>query len=179
MSLARYLSKLAARLSSDGKVPTSALGAGAVLQIVSVTKTDTWSATTQTFVDITGLAATITPRDANSKILVIVDLALGPEASNASIPRILRDSTPVYVGDAAGVRPQGLGQAYSGNAAGTVRHGGVFVDSPASASSITYKAQLRSTGLVIQYVNRTNRDTNSADYDARGVSSITLMEIAG
>ena len=52
-----------------GALPSTVIGAGSVLQVVSVTKEDTFStATVGTFVDITGLSATITPLSTSSKI---------------------------------------------------------------------------------------------------------------
>jgi hypothetical protein len=165
--------------ASTGTVlTTTSPKTGNVIQVVSTAKTDTWSATTQTFTDITGLSVTITPSSSSSKILVLLDLACGVEASNAALPRILRNGTAIYVGDAAGSRPQASGQAYTGNAYAMVRSGSIYLDSPATTSAVTYKAQLRSTGLVIQYVNQTGRDANDPNYDARGASSITVMEIA-
>ena len=44
------------------KVATDFLGAGAVGQIVSVTKTDSFSTTSTSLADITGFTAAITPQ---------------------------------------------------------------------------------------------------------------------
>ena len=53
-----------------GVVAGGALPAGSILQVVSVTKTDSFTTSSSSFVDITGLSATITPSSASSKILV-------------------------------------------------------------------------------------------------------------
>ena len=57
---------------------------------------------------------------------------------------------------------------------------GMFLDSPATTSATTYKIQgtLGSTYNGTFYLNRTKNDSDN-DYGARGVSSITVMEIAG
>ena len=51
-------------LSSVTALPTG-LG-GKVLQVVTVAKTDTFSTSSNTFVDITGLSASITPSNASN-----------------------------------------------------------------------------------------------------------------
>jgi hypothetical protein len=56
---------------TKGAIESSAIGAGAVLQVISTTKTDTFSVTNSDFVDVTGLSVTITPTSATSKILVM------------------------------------------------------------------------------------------------------------
>lgn len=160
-----------------GTTTKEMLPAGTVIQVVQAVKTDVFSTSSQAFVTVTGLSLSITPLSATSKILVVSDVAIGPEASNAVIPRLTRNGTPIYVGDAAGVRPIGMGQYYPANSAGIVKSGGYFLDSPNTTSPVLYEFQMRTTGVVVQYVNRTNRDSNLADYDARGSSSITLMEI--
>ena len=48
------------------KVPVTALGAGAVGQIVSVTKTDSFSTTSTSLADLTGFTASITPQATSS-----------------------------------------------------------------------------------------------------------------
>jgi hypothetical protein len=53
-----------------------------------------------------------------------------------------------------------------------------FLDSPATTSSTTYKLQILSDNASTIAINRNVRDDNAA-YDPRGVSTITVMEIAG
>ena len=45
-----------------------------VVQVVSTTKTDTFSTTSESFTDITGLSATITPSSSQNKILFCYEL---------------------------------------------------------------------------------------------------------
>ena len=152
---------------------------GNVLQVLQTTKTDTFSVASTTFTDITGLSVSITPTSTSSKILVLIDLSLGPTASSAGLARLVRDSLPLYLGDSAGSRPSSLIQAFTGSSYFTVRSGGIFLDSPASVSSVTYKLQLASTDGSINYMNRTAGDRDTSGYDGRTASSITVMEIAG
>jgi hypothetical protein len=152
--------------------------AGSVLQVLSTPKTDTFSTASTSFVDITGLSVAITPRAASSKILIIVGLSLGATAGSFSAqPRLMRDSTAIFVGDAAGSRTQAA-MMYEVAAAASIPGSIVFLDSPATTSATTYKMQLRSNnGSFTVYVNRGVTDTDNSAF-ARTVSSITVMEIA-
>ena len=52
-----------------------------------------------------------------------------------------------------------------------------FLDSPSSTSALTYKVQARVNSNPTLYINRTGADAN-ADYSSRGISTLTVMEIA-
>jgi hypothetical protein len=54
----------------------------------------------------------------------------------------------------------------------------VFVDSPATASAVTYKIQITglSGGGLTSFVNRSSRD-DSAGYSLRAVSIINVIEV--
>ena len=158
--------------------------AGNILQVKSVTKSDTFTTTgTNSFVDVTGLSVAITPTSTSNKILVLYDLNWGSTAGHVSC-RMMRDSTPIKVGDAAGSnRPRATGQSYfAGNDQyDIVLQAGTFLDSPNSTSSVTYKWQVgtpASTGYTI-YVNRQGAEDNGDQlYNGRVASSITVMEVA-
>jgi hypothetical protein len=162
-------------------VPASAMPAGSVLQVVTVNKTDTFSLSSQTFTDITGLSASITPSATSSKILVLASVMIGADLDFAYI-RLLRDSTVIDVGDAAGSRPQVTGAisyASSSQIYNTSQIPVLFLDSPATTNATTYKFQLRSgstAGPV--YINRTSGDRDTVNYEWRTPSNIVLMEIA-
>ena len=87
---------------SQTKVATDFLGAGAVGQIVSVTKTDSFSTTSTSLADITGFTASITPQATSSKILVLSSFAWGSDKSPYPKFTLLRGSTEINVGDALG-----------------------------------------------------------------------------
>ena len=172
-------------------VPASAMPAGSVLQVVQAIKTDSMAAAPGAlWADVPGqggagaFSATITPSSASSKILIMVDMK-GAGAVDASImrTRLVRGSTPIYVGDAAGNRPQSLSQFYVASAAATfhiVQLGGTFLDSPNTTGSTTYKLQFGGDNTVtVLYINRAQSDRNGANSDSRVAASIILMEIAG
>jgi hypothetical protein len=93
--------------------------------------------------------------------------------------RLVRDSTAIGVGDAAGSRIQAYTPRQNGidtNNAHTSTL--LFLDSPATTSAIIYAVQIRAISATTIHVNRTVTDTDNNEY-ARGVSTITLMEVAG
>ena len=168
-----------------GQVPDANAPSGSVIQVVQVVKTDPAAGTIgAVWADISGMSASITPSSASSKILVIVDIKGSGGAGYSVIrTRLLRNSTPIYVGDAASNRPQSLGQYYQGSQADNIHYiaqlGGTFLDSPATTSSVTYKVQVGADGTSqVIFLNRTQGDRDVTTYDSRVAASITLMEIA-
>ena len=150
---------------------------GTVLQIQSTIKTDTFSMTSTTFADVTGLSVSITPKSTTSKIFVMAAVSgTGQLAATNFFGRLMRDSTAIAVADAASSRTQ------STIAARDQDNGSVmpvmFLDSPATVSAVTYKIQVRSQGSgSAVYINRTGPDSDSAT-TARTVSSITVFEVS-
>ena len=180
---------MASELRVDKIVPVDGVpsgGGGGVVQVKSVTKTDTFTKPTNTtaFVDITGLSVSITPKFNTSKILVMYDLCWGIDDGHGSM-RLMRDSTPIKVGDASGSRTQATGHWHdggsnSGDQYDIVQHSGTFLDSPATTSSTTYKLQVGSPNQASYtvFINRSGHDSNSA-WEGRTCSTITVMEVSG
>ena len=158
-------------------VPTG--GGGGIVQIKSTTKTNTFSTTSHSFTDVTGLSVSITPTSTSSKIFIIAYVT-GQGNSNARENfKLLRNSTEICQGDAAGNRPRCFGAIYAIGDHETPRTTTVnFLDSPNTTSAITYKIQVsngNSSGSV--HVNRANDDTDSVAH-ARTASTITVMEVS-
>lgn len=154
-------------------------GAFRTLQVVSTNKTDTFTTTSTSFVDITGLSASITPQASTNKVLVIVTLSVGDDPTvTQTQSRLLRDATVINVGDAAGSRTQAAQQTKSVSNGVQTAHAYVFLDSPATTSATTYKVQLATAGATqTSAVNRSIADANN-NSGARTVSNITVMEIS-
>ena len=169
-------------LTVAGGVPswaTPAGGGGKVLQVVSTTKTDTFTTSSTTFVDITGLSVSITPSSATSKIMVFTSLQdSGLADSNSATTRLMRDSTAIFVGDASSSRGQSSADVRGGIASNRVgsSQAPMTLDAPATTSALTYKVQIRTLTAGTCYVNRGSVDTDNADH-TRTASSITVMEI--
>jgi hypothetical protein len=160
-------------------VASTTATSGTVLQVASTTKTDTFTTTSSTYVDITGLSVSITPKSTSSKILVQYKvMASNATTSEGGYIKLVRDSTDIYVGDAAGSRIRVSSQFWISNTYIAEDVSGTHLDSPASTSSITYKIQTRLASAGTVTINRPGNDAD-ASYTARGTSSITVMEIAG
>tara|TARA_R110002020_G_scaffold146610_1_gene321297 strand:+ start:468 stop:1043 length:576 start_codon:yes stop_codon:yes gene_type:complete len=154
----------------------SASGLGKIGQVLSDTKTDTTSISSATFAQISGLTISITPSATSSKILCFAQLSLGND-STTNYLRLMRDTTSIFQSDAASNRPQAT---FGYNASGQynmVTVPMVYLDSPSSTSAITYSIYWRSDGSATSYLNRTVGDRDTANYDPRGTSSITVMEV--
>ena len=164
-------------LPVDG-APTG--GGGGIIQVVSTTKTDTFDTTSTSFVDITGLSVSITPKFSTSKILVTyhTNASMEDDGYRGGL-RLMRDSTAIFVGDSAGSRPQLSNHLVE--ATGTQQqfsYSGQTLDSPATTSAVTYKVQAISldSGRQIN-INKSYGDNNDA-LNGRTASSITVMEVS-
>ena len=171
-------------VSSGSAVLTSAstanFPAGSVLQVVQVKKTDTFSATSQAWVDVTGLSVSITPTSATNKILV--SFSVNWSATSHSDLKLVRDSTDIAIGDTAGSRTRSTSHIYRGFNNGyydTPTASMMWLDSPATTSSTTYKIQVACpySASYYVYINSTGNDADGT-YNGRNVSTITLMEIS-
>lgn len=151
---------------------------GQVVQVVSVTKTDTFSTSSTSMVDVTGLSAAITPRKSSNKILAILSLALnGQSTVGAHAQLVLSGVSAIGIGDAASARTRSTITSVGNAAYVSGSHTAHFLHSPGSASELTYKVQaMTGQGGTTLYVNRSQNDADSAD-SGRGISSLTLLEI--
>jgi len=147
-------------------------------QIEQSIKTDTFSSAADVFTDIPDLEVTITPSANTSKIWVLANVAAGASGSGNPIYfRVLRDGSPIFVGDAAGSRLQvsgAVGHHFDGNPTNWTFN---YLDSPATTSPVVYKVQFvdpQAGGAA--YVNRTSTDTDNSLF-GRSTSSITAVEV--
>ena len=161
-----------------GTIAAARLPAGSVLQVLQTVKSDTFTMSSTTFADITGLSVSITPSSSSNKILILANVNnVGTTGTSSSGIRLLRGSTVIGVGDASSNRTLTSGGSNYGNVGVTITGDSVmFLDSPATTSSTTYKIQIQAYASTA-YVNRSNTDSNDPAY-YRSISSITVMEIA-
>lgn len=140
--------------------------------VESVTKTDTFSTTSTSFVDITDLSVTITPSSTSDKIEVSFSLSSGASAAGVRTSfRLLRDATPIGVGAAAGSRIQASTWSRIAQTDEMAMHSFSIIDEPATTSAVTYKVQMlvnSGTG----YVGRTHDD---GDAVTSGRTASTLI----
>ena len=152
---------------------------GGILQVVSTTKTDTFTTSSTSFVDVTGLSVTITPKSSTSKIWVVGTVSGAGDSGVAnSAFRLVRASTDILLGDAASNRTTASGLLTTQVAGDQVTNESFnFLDSPATTSATTYKITMRTLQAGNGYVNRTKNDADNAN-NARLASTITVMEVA-
>ena len=166
-------------------VPASALPAGSILQVVSTTKTDTFSSsqTSGSSTAVTGLAVTHSLSNASNKAYITVNIgAAANNLGNAQVSFAVYDgSSFLYIADAASSRPRvSAAGEITAISRGKISHSFSFLHSPGTTSSITYTVYIFNTRGVTQtlYVNRDHADENNNN-GPRAASSITLMEVAG
>jgi len=156
----------AINLSNATALPSAALPVGCILQVVSTSTTSRTATTSTSFVDCTNVTASITPTRSSSKILALVTASglLRPSNAGESVSiRLVRGSTEI----AAQIN---LMYSASTNFDFVSSSNIVYLDSPATTLSTTYKLQIRSRlGAGTVYLNQDN---------GQDVSTITLMEVA-
>ena len=150
---------------------------GKILQVQHVFKNDTFSTTSTSYIDVTGLTVSITPTSATSKILVFVDAALSSSSSQYVKAKLLRESTDIATHTAAeyfffgyherNISSTDWGNTYSPTGAGHF----VYLDEPATTSATAYKIQILASPTTSSRVNV----SSNGGYT---VSSITLMEVS-
>jgi len=154
-----------------------------ILQVVSTTKTDTFSASLAQGASsaITGLSASITPTSSSSKILVSVNVTGAIVGFSVVSFIVKRDGTAIGVGASPGSRTavSGSQQAYTSDSRNIAGASSQYLDSPASTSALSYTVEVANVGGVTRtaYINRTQTDTNNSGFP-RGISTITVMEVS-
>tara|TARA_R100000278_G_scaffold118750_1_gene99605 strand:- start:1476 stop:1997 length:522 start_codon:yes stop_codon:yes gene_type:complete len=158
-------------------VPTG--GGGGIIQVKQVVKTDVFSSSSTSFVDITGLTVNITPTSSSSKILVLAQCTVvGGDAGTGIM--LDRDGSEPLKADSEGNRQRftitggyGDGGFYYSNGANHIS----YLDSPGTDQQITYKLKAKTRSNSTFYVNTTthrNNDTNTSNSTA----TLTVMEVS-
>jgi hypothetical protein len=159
---------------------------GTVVQVVQAIKKDTWSVSgnATTFYEVGGYSLTLTPKFANSKILVRGMVHASSWYWEIQ-GRIYRNGVAIddALGDARGSRARATFTQTLYHGAGSARDSWAsipfeYLDSPNTTSPVTYSLGLNgySTGLV--GVNRNvYADTDNTDYYANPISTLIAMEI--
>jgi hypothetical protein len=145
--------------------------AGQVLQVVSTTSTTTFSSTSTTPVDITGLSVSITPKFSTSKVLVVFSTT--GSATDSLNLYLNRNGTNIDLGSGGSAKNATISSVPTGNSAFVYSYSAQYLDSPATTSAVTYKIQ-SDTNAGTFYIGRRGSGT-----DFNSPSSITVMEIAG
>ena len=174
------------------KILSGSLDSGKVLQVKSTVKATQQSIAGSTFADV--MSVSITPTSSSSTILITCDLNISAATSDASQTaarytgvKLYRGSTQIAVNsDASGNQAKVWFSCNSteGNNSGFQQNNssGSFMDSPSSTSAITYKITAANThdSNYYTYINRPSYGvSDNYAYSHKGVSTLTVMEIAG
>ena len=163
----------------DGIVDSDMLASGTggkILQVVTTKKTDAFTTTSSTYVDV--MTATITPTSNSNKILVRFMVNGGTAGDVAHLyVAVFRDSTEIGSADAAGSRVSASNVINTMTQA-TESYSNEILDTPATTSAITYRIKILAKNSGTAHINRSGRDNNAHTHDGRSTSFITLMEVA-
>ena len=174
------------RLNNNSISSVTALPSGVggkILQVKQTTKLDTFSTTSSSNTDVTGLSVTITPSSSSNKIFITASISLGSANADRNLNLfVTRGDTEIYKADQSGSNRQraGGGLHYHhgiSQTIGTYSTNIMFLDSPSSTSELTFKIRANAgvNGGTL-HINRTgdsSDDNNRASYP----SSITVMEV--
>ena len=168
---------MASQLRVDKIVPVDGApsgGGGGIVQVKCTTKQDMFSTSSTSFVDVTGLNVSITPKFSTSKMLVTVHVFASCE--DASMLRLMFDSTAVGNGTASDQDANHQGFAMVRQDDGNLGSGyGIqLLHTPGDTSSHTYKIQGRATNS--SYALGINRRIDNQNYSLS--SSISVMEVS-
>ena len=171
-------------LAADGSTTISNLSnAGKILQVVQTYKTDTFSATpgAYTWVDVTGLSASITTTGSNKvKVTALVNVSPPSDGYNIYM-KLLRGSTDIGVGDALGsmTRCSAAGYWAADGTDDYSPHGLMtqILDSP-SAGTHTYKIQIQTNYNSTEIFTGRSQNGTSTGFMTCPSGFITLEEIA-
>ena len=168
---------MASQLRVDKIVPVDGApsgGGGGIVQVKCTTKQDMFSTSSTSFVDITGLNVSITPKFSTSKMLVTVHVFASCE--DASMLRLMFDSTAVGNGTASDQDANHQGFAMVRQDDGNLGSGyGIqLLHTPGDTSSHTYKIQGRATSS--SYSLGINRRIDNQNYSLS--YSISVMEVS-
>jgi len=167
--------------ASTGTVlTTGSPQSGGVIQVVSTSLTTSFTASvSSSYTAVTGLTASITPKFSTSQILILITVTLGSD-TNYWNSYITKGGTQLSgsVATSNGSRAAGTTSFWPPQGYGTYSAAMQFLDSPATTSSTTYGLNIgNSYGSATVCVNQSQEDSNSSAR-TRGISTITVMEIA-
>jgi len=156
---------------------------GGIIQVKQTFKTDSTTISANgSFQDISGMSVSITPTRSDSKIMVMFMVSVGSgNVSSVHGVRLVRDSTPVGIADAASSRGRATVGEFTAHSNATntiVPANSIFIDSPSTTSAITYKLQHIAANGQTGYINRSGEHLDEAHHCV-GTSHITVMEVSG
>jgi hypothetical protein len=142
-----------------------------LVQVQSTSKADVFTSTSTSLADITGFSQAITPTNSANKILVVASMVgANSSAGNWTAFTLIRGTTAIAIGTGGSSKNYSTlaftNQTYEPDEC-TI----VFLDSPSTASAVTYKVQMEVSAGTGKLNGRGDDGTVGTH------SSITVMEI--
>ena len=165
-------------ISNTNAVASAAMPSGSVIQCLQDVKSDVFTTTSGTPVDVTGWSQAITTTGSN-KVLVqvtcgVVSMATGGYSAEINL---VRGSTTIAIGDTNGSRTRVTMASNGASNYDLSSPSIIFLDSP-GAGTHTYKVQMATQdGTGTACLNQRGDDGDGASYCV-GTSTLTVMEIA-
>ena len=170
----------ATAFAGDGSSLTgiSSGGGGKDLQVVNTIVTaESFSTTSTSDTEITGLNASITPSATTSKIRITVMITAGGNSGNTLGFGLMRDSTQIgSSSNATGYQRNAMVAEYTPDSGYSHTVVYQYLDSPSTTSETTYKATVNNRYSYGFYLNKPPTSSTD-DYVVKGVSNIILEEI--
>tara|TARA_B100000029_G_scaffold365897_1_gene359250 strand:- start:3775 stop:4359 length:585 start_codon:yes stop_codon:yes gene_type:complete len=163
-------------------IPNTGFAAGKILQVVHANSTSHLSSTSTSYVDLTGVTATITPSATSSKILITCTISISKQDNHTFLARVVKDGSAIS--GAGGVKESGHNNQLDGvwwsirttdysSEPSTIQ----YLDSPSTTSAITYKAQGMTSNSGYGWALNRTTSGDDGNYSSPGFSQITLMEV--
>lgn len=172
--------------STNAELEFGADAGGAMKQLKSVTKTDSTSTTSTSYVDISGMSVTLTP-ESGTKCYVTYHLVFGMGAGWMAGVQLLRDSTAIGNGDQYNAnnfyasRGGFLTDQYAYIHGGNLDYGFLDTHGANGSTAVTYKLQWISPypQQPAIYLNRSGAGSGNYTYEPNYfASTLTVMEVA-
>ena len=166
---------------ASGNLSFASVAGGKLLQVVSTTRTDTFSESLSTgTLSADALTVNITPSNASNKIFLIAHVSMGLNNDN-EVNWVFYKAGSLLTGAAGTAAGNRKPRTTAGDVRWTGTHhtfGGQYLDTAGGTSQITYAVKLghSANGTKTVYLNRSHTDDNYA-YDIRTQSTLTAMEV--
>ena len=170
------------KTDGSGNLSFGADTGGKILQVVSTTRTDTFSESVTTgSLSADALTVNITPSNASNKIFLTAHVSMGLNNDN-EVSWVFYKAGSLLTGAAGTAASNRKPRTSAGDVRYTATHhtfGGQYLDTAGGTSQITYSVRLghSANGTKTVYMNRSHTDDDYA-YDIRAQSTITAMEVA-
>jgi hypothetical protein len=163
-------------------MPITLNGSGQVIvQVQSVTKLNTQSSSATGVNAITGLSLNITPTSASNRILLLGMVTMSTNNANGRVgANFLRNGSNIAIADADGSMTRSTMSLDAPSNTNNISGSNImlFLDSPATTSTITYAIAANNFDGQTWVVNRNGSSTDVSAL-SRTISTFTVMEISG